>query len=372
MDKVIVFHNNCLDGFLSAILMTDAIKVQGPCKIGYISANYGDKPFKPTKDHQDIYLVDFSYPRDVIENYINHENANICIFDHHETAIQNLGDLARDLVKKYKPIQFELDGDPYYYLDKGQLYGWLADNRHKEPNQQFSGAGLIYDWMKHSALLVYTDLNWYTKEDSIKTIELAQRHDLWHHDGDPHDPATYLSYWFKDWYQKHKENFKHLTINNVENNESTFKLLADTFKFDISLEDKLKIGKELVEVSLVEIRKYCDKAVPVKFDTGDLKYVDDYTRIGLIQSNDAKLNISLTCSTLVKEYGYDIAIIAFAEEGTNNIVYSFRSDQNGTDVDVGLICKNLFDDGIAITGGGHRNAAGCKLHKDKTLFKVAI
>lgn len=127
----------------------------------------------------------------------------------------------------------------------------------------------------------------------------------------------------------------------------------------ISFEDKIKKGKKLVEDKVYLIRKLCEKAIEVRSTV-----IDKDIKVGFIPGEDpAKLGISMTGSTLVKEFGYDVAIME-AKVGKDTIVYSLRSDKNAKNVDVSAICQKLKDLGIAITGGGHRNAAGVTLPYD--------
>jgi hypothetical protein len=61
MGTKVIYHGNCNDGFCAAWVAW----LKFGDKAEYISANYGDEP--PPVDSEDIlYIVDFSYPRDIL------------------------------------------------------------------------------------------------------------------------------------------------------------------------------------------------------------------------------------------------------------------------------------------------------------------
>ena len=79
----VIYHGNCTDGFTAAwVAWTeygDAAE--------YIPAQYGDEP--PDVVGHDVLILDFSYPRDVLERL--HAAANtLLVLDHHKTAEESL------------------------------------------------------------------------------------------------------------------------------------------------------------------------------------------------------------------------------------------------------------------------------------------
>lgn len=82
MNKLIIYHSNCTDGWCSAwlchLVWPDA---------EFVHANYGWKP--PDVTDKDVLIVDFSYDRDVLEEMAK-KAATIKVLDHHETAERNL------------------------------------------------------------------------------------------------------------------------------------------------------------------------------------------------------------------------------------------------------------------------------------------
>ncbi len=82
MNKLIIYHSNCGDGFCSAwlchLVWPDA---------EFVAANYGWEP--PDVTGKDVLIVDFSYDKDVLLAMAA-KAARIKVLDHHETARNNL------------------------------------------------------------------------------------------------------------------------------------------------------------------------------------------------------------------------------------------------------------------------------------------
>lgn len=85
MQKLIIYHSNCTDGWCSAwlchLVWPDA---------EFVSANYGWEP--PDVTGKDVLIVDFSYDRPVLEQMAA-KAAVLKVLDHHETAEKNLAGL---------------------------------------------------------------------------------------------------------------------------------------------------------------------------------------------------------------------------------------------------------------------------------------
>lgn len=82
-DKLVIYHANCPDGFTGAWLLW---RMFGDDGVQYCSANYGDDP--PDVAGKDVYIVDFSYPRDVLQDMFS-KAASLHVWDHHKTAEEN-------------------------------------------------------------------------------------------------------------------------------------------------------------------------------------------------------------------------------------------------------------------------------------------
>lgn len=81
---VILYHKNCADGFGSAL----AAYTQFGDTAAYIPVNYGEPVPSEIKPDDEIYIVDFSYARDVLENLA--KSNKIQVIDHHKTAQEAL------------------------------------------------------------------------------------------------------------------------------------------------------------------------------------------------------------------------------------------------------------------------------------------
>lgn len=81
-EKLCIYHGNCADGFTAAWVVK---KVHPDCK--FHAGFYRDVP--PAIRGKIVYIVDFSYPREMMELIVN-EAARVIHIDHHETAIRNM------------------------------------------------------------------------------------------------------------------------------------------------------------------------------------------------------------------------------------------------------------------------------------------
>lgn len=108
---LIIYHSPCSDGWCAAWIMHRCLGNDPEL----FPAKYGDDP--PKVDGRDVYVVDFSYPRDVMQRM--YQDANLLwVFDHHKTAEAECSDL------------------PFTIFDQKQ-----------------SGAGLAYWWCKTEGMI---------------------------------------------------------------------------------------------------------------------------------------------------------------------------------------------------------------------------
>lgn len=80
----VLYHNNCLDGFMSAVIAYSKLGE----KAEYIGVNHQENPPVMEKDSI-IYFVDFAYPRPITEN-LQKKHKEMIILDHHKTAQEQL------------------------------------------------------------------------------------------------------------------------------------------------------------------------------------------------------------------------------------------------------------------------------------------
>ncbi len=131
MKTLVIYHGGCPDGFCSAWACADAL---GKDNVELLAARYGDDP--PDVRNRTVYVVDFSYKRDVMLRMAE-DAADITVLDHHKTA------------------QAELEGLDFCHFDANE-----------------SGASLTWRWLHASA----QELPWlvrYVRDRDLWLWELA-------------------------------------------------------------------------------------------------------------------------------------------------------------------------------------------------------
>lgn len=76
----VLYHANCPDGFGAAWAAWKRLKGEG---VIYIPVRYGE-PLPEIPNAQEVYILDFSYPRDVLEELA--QRVKLLVIDHHKTA----------------------------------------------------------------------------------------------------------------------------------------------------------------------------------------------------------------------------------------------------------------------------------------------
>jgi oligoribonuclease NrnB/cAMP/cGMP phosphodiesterase (DHH superfamily) len=90
MKPLCIYHGCCADGFTAAWVVW---KWYGAGQVDFHAATHGDPP--PEVEGRDVYVVDFSYPRPVIEAMARHAK-KLTVLDHHITAAQELEGVIRN------------------------------------------------------------------------------------------------------------------------------------------------------------------------------------------------------------------------------------------------------------------------------------
>lgn len=86
--KYVLYHGNCYDGFGAAYAAWK--KLGDTAK--YIPVSYGQPP-PPMPDAEQVYIVDFSYPKDVLWDLVDKQGIPVVVIDHHKTAKEALNEL---------------------------------------------------------------------------------------------------------------------------------------------------------------------------------------------------------------------------------------------------------------------------------------
>lgn len=79
----VIYHANCVDGATAAWAVGQRFQHTSDA-LEYIPAKYGDAPPEVTAE-DDVYIVDFSYPREVLLE-MHKAAGSLSVFDHHKTA----------------------------------------------------------------------------------------------------------------------------------------------------------------------------------------------------------------------------------------------------------------------------------------------
>ena len=91
---ICIYHGNCADGFTAAWVVR---KAKGP-DTEFHAGFYRDPP--PDVSGKNVYIVDFSYSKDVMEKII--EEANFVFhIDHHDTAIKDMAGFTHPKLYKF-------------------------------------------------------------------------------------------------------------------------------------------------------------------------------------------------------------------------------------------------------------------------------
>ena len=117
---LVIYHGNCADGFSAAWCFWRKYGTGAD----YVAGVYQQDP--PDVTGRDVYLVDFSYKRPVVEEMLRTARS-VTLIDHHKTAIDDLRPLKADMVTTNNN-------------GMGDNFGWFCDlNR--------SGATLAWDYL---------------------------------------------------------------------------------------------------------------------------------------------------------------------------------------------------------------------------------
>ena len=92
-DTIVIYHFPCLDGFTAAWVAKKALGNTAT----YVAGNYADASATslPDVDGKLVYLLDFSYPREIMLKLIRRAKC-VIVLDHHKSAQADLEDLIDD------------------------------------------------------------------------------------------------------------------------------------------------------------------------------------------------------------------------------------------------------------------------------------
>ena len=92
----VLFHKNCLDGFGCKYAAYKYFKDKREYLVKYIPVQYNEpvpsEVFDPNNVNTEVYILDFSYPRGILEDLYS-KVTKLVVLDHHKTASAELSDL---------------------------------------------------------------------------------------------------------------------------------------------------------------------------------------------------------------------------------------------------------------------------------------
>jgi hypothetical protein len=153
MTKLVLYHDNCPDGFTAAWAAWRRFGDTGE----YRPVNYGQPPPVDRAHGRDLYLVDFSYPRAALDQLAD-SAASVTIFDHHQTAQEALhgwprGRVVFDMERSGAGITWdELHGGRTTrpkligYVEDRDLWRWALPRSRAVSEWLFSIPRTFKDW----------------------------------------------------------------------------------------------------------------------------------------------------------------------------------------------------------------------------------
>ena len=90
---LVIYHANCLDGFGAAFAAFSHFRQGDDCPCDFVAASYGQHP--PEVTGRDVYIVDFSYRRQVLQKLCRSARS-VTVIDHHISAERDLAGLERE------------------------------------------------------------------------------------------------------------------------------------------------------------------------------------------------------------------------------------------------------------------------------------
>lgn len=300
----VIYHANCVDGFASAFLVS---QIYGDLA-NYHACQYGQPCPEFSNSH--VIIVDFSFNRSIL-NAIAANNIDVLVLDHHKTAQDELTRATEHPNPNVRVIHPELD-----------------DNITVQFDMKKSGALMTWEYY-HGA------------EEAPYWVDLISMRDLWYHKKPEHQIAWEASC----------EAF------NAAVNSYSFDFAVWKRWFDNDIYTEVQIGFNTTAIigEGIAIQRF-RAATVTAICAGAKVYKTRFGEIPVVNANG--MFASEVGDKLNKGYAHSISWFADAH---GNAILSFRSDQNSPEAsDVSAIAKHYG-------GGGHKNAAGCKMPMSEFL-----
>jgi uncharacterized protein len=143
-----IYHKDCADGLGAAWAVHRALGIG----VDFVAAKYGDAP--PVVIERDVLVVDFSYPRIILEE-MTRNTRSVLVLDHHKTAQQDLAGLCPAPETTSTPGLISTTGWQYWQQFVGTSEKFIdteADKQFRHNlatvfDMERSGAGITWDFM---------------------------------------------------------------------------------------------------------------------------------------------------------------------------------------------------------------------------------
>ena len=317
---LIAYHDNCIDGFTSAVILMEALDADGMAydsiAMKYTEASYQAlinkaKEYKPNY----IEVVDFSIPHDIIDKLsaIPHFTRGY-ITDHHKTA-------------------FQLYAKGMGVTEDSKLIAAINPQWDVVLDNAESGASLIMlDLIKRDCISPDT------AERYTNLIKYVKDYDLW-------------QYKYED-----ETRWVHHYLSNIEHTWENWRLVAQLLNSEE--------GRQVIFVKGAELRLAHTKQAEAAVGRAYRFNLDGY--VGLITGVEDASLINDVGEALAKKSGTFGAVVPYFDPQATDfdpnklISWSLRSIG---DFDVSAIAKKFG-------GGGHKNAAGFTVTMQQTLDAI--
>lgn len=313
-NPLVIYHGNCADGF-SAAWCFYHFGQQAEQSYDFHAGVYNDAP--PDVTGRIVYLVDFSYKRAVVEEML--KTAKVIYFiDHHKSAIEDL------IMNKELPSLVHEYPNFVAYTDlerSGAMLAWdfLYNTIWDTGASDTIGIGLITENLAGTADYIHPPL----------LLEHIQDRDLW----------------------------KFKLPNTREINAAVFSYDYTFENWDMlmlgSLTDRLNltIAGSAIErkhhKDITELINVTRRFLPI------LDYIVPVASLPYTMSSDA-------CHVMAQAHADGKEFAACYWDTADHRIFSLRSCSDG--VDVSVVAARFG-------GGGHRNAAGFRVHRNHILAR---
>lgn len=319
-NPLVIYHGNCADGFSAAWIFWKAMTLSKKDADGipttvfdFHAGVYNDPP--PDVSDRDVYLVDFSYKRQVVKDMINIGGAaSVTILDHHKSAMEDLKGLEEELFEEWKIANAEM-GD----VSPDAEY---VEQLHMTFDMEHSGCMLAWKFWES-----FFELVGFVRPLLLDHVE---DRDLWR--------------------------FKLPLTREIQANVFSYEYTFENWDTLMCRSNTVILAEGGTAIErkhhkdVAELVKLCQRLFSWKLPNGDYKDVP-IASIPYTMSSDAG-------NLMAKDWCAGTYFSACYWDTPTHRVFSLRSTENG--MDVSEIAKEFG-------GGGHKHAAGFRVPRNHIL-----